>query len=107
MKQLSFALIISLLLAGCSGTALQPAQVKEAPNLPEGQSITVKGSVTNVFELLGICYFELSNRDNPASIKVLCRQSSPDIGQEITVKIVPADIIKIGTWKMRVYKQIE
>jgi len=99
--------MISLILAGCNGTALQPAQVKEAQNLSEGQSITVKGSVTNVFELLGICYFELRNSDNPASIKVLCKQSSPDIGQEIIVKVVPADIIKIGTWKVRVYKQIE
>lgn len=107
MKKLNFTLISLVILSGCSGTSLHPGTIEDALKLSEGESLTVKGNVTNVFQLFGLCYYELSDPDNKAFIKVLCNQNSPDMGKEVKVKITPADVLKIGTWRVRVYKQIE
>jgi hypothetical protein len=107
MKKLNFAVISLVILGGCSGTSLHPATIGDAQKLSEGENLIVKGNVTNVFQLFGLCYYEISDPNNKASIKVLCNQSSPDMGKKVKVKITPADVIKICTWRVRIYKQIE
>ena len=77
-----FFVIGLLSLAGCA-TNIKVGNIVSDPRSYEGKSVTIEGKVTNIFSLIFIKYFELS--DGTGSIGVVTNKPLPAKGQNIQV----------------------
>jgi hypothetical protein len=86
---IAFAVLASLLAAGCSKSHMDMiSQILADPASYSGKDVTVGGKVTRVFDptagLIGLSAYQIE--DKSGKIWVISRSGAPSVGSEVGVK---------------------